>query len=432
MKNFSTFLLFAFLAVSPLKINAQNVPVPAGPQTQPILISGATAHLGNGEVIESSLVAFENGKITFVGNIAAGRGFPGHRIIEASGKHLYPGFIAPNTTLGITEIGAVRATRDMREVGSLNPNVRSLIAYNTDSEVTPTVRSMGVLLAQVTPQGERISGESSIVELEGWNWEDAAYKTDDGIHLNWPNASSFNFFTRSVRKNKNYDKQIKEVKAFFQQAQAYAKQAVPKKKNLKFEAMRGLFDGSKKLYVHTNLAKSIQEAVVMAKEFDIRPVIVGGRDTWMVADFLRENEVPVILRKTQSLPRFRDDDVDMPFKTPRLLQEAGVLFCFSEEGNWAQRNLAFQAGQAVGFGLDYEDAVKGLTSNTAKILGIDKTVGTIETGKDATFFLSVGDALDMRSSEVTQAFIRGKEINLDNKQKILYRRFQAKYKDSRQ
>ncbi len=427
MKFFSAVLFFSIFAISPSNIGAQNVPIPASPQTQPILISGATAHLGNGEVIENSLVAFENGKITFVGNIAAGQGFPEHKIIEASGKHLYPGFIAPNTTLGITEIAAVRATRDMREVGSFNPNVRSLIAYNTDSEVTPTVRAMGILLAQVTPQGGRISGESSIVELEGWNWEDAAYKTDDAIHLNWPNASSFNFFSRQVRKNKDYDKQIEEVKAFFQQALAYTKQANPKKKNLKFEAMRGLFDGSKKLFVHTNLAKSIQEAVQMTKEFDVTPVIVGGRDSWMVADFLKENEVPVILRKTQSLPRFRDDDVDLPFKTPRLLQEAGVLFCFSEEGNWAQRNLAFQAGQAVGFGLDYEDAIKGLTSNTAKILGIEKTVGTIETGKDATLFLCTGDVLDMRSSEVTQAFIRGKEINLDNKQKILHRRFQAKY-----
>jgi imidazolonepropionase-like amidohydrolase len=240
--------------------------------------------------------------------------------------------------------------------------------------------------------------------------------------------SRFNFQEQRMEKNENYDKQLRELEAFFKEAQAYQKNPKPETVNLRFEAMGGLFDGSRKLFIHANAIQALQEAVLFAEKFHLTPVIVGGRDSWMIADFLKQHNVPVILDSTQSLPSREDEDVDQPFKTPALLQQAGVLFCFGHEGFWQNRNLAFQAGQAVPFGLSYEDAVKGLTSNTAKILGIDKTVGTIEAGKDGTFFLSEGDALDMRTAKVAQAFIQGREINLDNKQEVLFRRFQQKYK----
>ncbi|MEK7256232.1 MAG: amidohydrolase family protein, partial [Bacteroidota bacterium] len=351
-----------------------------------------------------------------------------HREIDATGKHLYPGFIAPNTDLGLQEIEAVRATRDNAETGSINPNVRSIIAYNTDSEVTPTVRSMGVLMAEIAPQGGRISGSSSVVQLDAWNWEDAAVGADIGIHLNWPSLSTFSFEEQRVTKNEEYEKQVQELKAFFTEAQAYRQKSPVESKNLRFEAMRGVLDGSKRLFIHANNVQAIQEAVLFAKQFQITPVLVGGNDAWRIADFLKQNQVAVILSSTQRTPSREDEDVDQPFKTPAQLQAAGVEWCFGHEGFWQQRNLAFQAGQAVAFGLAYEDAVKALTSNTAKILGIQKQAGTIETGKDATFFLSEGDALDMRTAKVTKAFIQGREINLDNKQEMLYRRFQQKYK----
>ena len=410
---------------------AQHVPAPAGPQFQPVLISGATAHLGNGQVIEHSLVAFEEGKITFVGQVTVGRGFPGHRVIEATGLHLYPGLIATNTSLGLTEIGAVRATRDQAETGSLNPNVRALIAYNTDSEILPTVRSMGVLLAQITPAGGTISGKSSVLQLDAWNWEDAAYRPDEGIHLNWPNRFRFRFRTRRVEKNKDYEKDVRELKAFFAEAQAYLQTPDPETTNLKFEAMRELFEGSATLYIHADLAAEIEEAVEFAREFHITPVIVGGRESWMVADFLAENQVPVILEGTQNLPRLPDEDIDQPFKTPAMLQEAGVLFAIAGSGNWAQRNLPFQAGQAVPYGLEREQALQAITLNPARILGIAERTGSIEVGKDANLILCQGDLLDMRSSKVLHAFIQGREINLDNKQEMLYRKFKSKYRQGR-
>lgn len=407
---------------------AQQTPAP--PQTQAIAIMGATAHLGNGQVIQNSIIAFENGKLSLVGDAEIVRiDAKKYKIIDAAGKHVFPGFIATTSRMGLVEIEAVRSTRDFREVGLMNPNVRAIIAYNTDSRVTPTIRSNGVLMAQIIPSGGRIPGSSSVVQLDAWNWEDAAYATDNGIHLNWPSMFEFSGWWAEpgeVKKNKKYAEQVQRIGDFFDEAKAYAKGNKNKEKNLKMEAMRGLFDQSKTLYVNTNSAKTITEAVLFAKKHKVKVVITGARDSWMVADLLKKENVAVILRDVHSLPGREDSDIDQPFKTAVQLQDAGVLFAFGMNGAWQQRNLPFQAGHAVGFGLDYEAAVSGLTLNTAKILGIDKTTGSLEQGKDATLFISVGDALDMRTCKLEQAFIQGREIDLDNKQKALNRKFKAK------
>jgi len=170
------------------------------------------------------------------------------------------------------------------------------------------------------------------------------------------------------------------------------------------------------------------EVIQFIKDIDVQGVIVGAKDAWLVADELAENNIPVILGNTQDLPSNQDDDIDQPFKTPKILHDKGVLFALSMEGAWQQFNLPFQAGQAVSYGLPYEEGIKSLTANTAKILGIDDSTGTLETGKDATFFICAGDALDMRTTKLEQAFIEGKEIDLDNKFKALARKFRAKYK----
>jgi imidazolonepropionase-like amidohydrolase len=426
---FRYIFLFFLIGILFTQSVAQPMP-PAPPQSKAILILGAKAHLGNGKVIDNSAIAFENGKLTLVADATSIRvDASKYHVIDATGKRIYPGFIAPNSRLGLVEINAVRATKDYAEVGSLNPNVRALIAYDTDSEVTPTVRSNGTLMAQIAPSGGRISGASSVVILDAWNWEDAAYRADDGIFLNWPRMMSRSFsggtFTR--KKSDKYDGQVKSIESFFNEAKAYLEAKDLKTKNLKFEAMHGLFSGKDNLYIRVNRAKAIMESVLMAKKLGLRPVIVGGIDSWMITEFLKENDVAVILNETQSLPSSPDADIDQPFKTPAVLQNAGITFAFSISGGWQQRNLPFQAGQATGFSLDYEQAIAALTLNTAKIMGIDRSTGSLEVGKDATLFISEGDALDMRTNKVTHAFIQGRNIDLSNKQKRLYEKFRAKY-----
>jgi imidazolonepropionase-like amidohydrolase len=427
-------LQFCFILLSVQTVFSQN-PAPALPQSKSILLSGGTAHIGNGKIIDNAVIGFKDGKINLVADATLFLPQKGayDTIINVSGKQIYPGFIAANSTLGISEIDLVRSTSDFNEVGKLNPSVRSVIAYNTDSKIIPTVRSNGVLLAEVVPQGGLISGESSVVELDAWNWEDAAYKTDIGIHLNWPNMTIYKVTnpspgtTSEDEQRKNIDKSLQEIKDLFNDARAYSKVINPDPENLNLEAMKGLFDGTKKLFVHANNVKQIIAAVTFCKEYHVSMVLVGGTDAWRVTDLLKQNNIPVVIGRTHALPSRQDEDVDLPYKLPYLLQKAGITFCNSVDGSWQVRNLMFNAGTDAAYGLTKEESLAAITSNPAKILGIDKTAGTLEEGKDATIIISTGDALDMKSSSIEMAFIRGKQINLDNVQQQLYKKYMAKY-----
>ncbi len=412
-----------------ISIEAQN-PAPAPAQSESIIIMNGTAHLGNGKVIENSVIAFEKGKITLVADATVIKLQEGSykKKINAFGKHVYPGFINCNSSIGLTEIDLVRATRDADEVGDLNPNIRSIIAYNTDSKIPPTVRNNGVLIEQIVPSGGTISGQSSVVVLDAWNWEDAAIKTDEGIHMNWPKmyVAKFPGADPEDKQREKMNKEMANIDQLFNEARAYSS-SIPAEKNLRFESMKGLFDGSKKLYVHCGYVKEIQSAVLFCKKYAVKMVLVDGDDAWRVTELLKENNIPVILGRLHSLPPREDDDVDLPYKLPSLLKKSGVNYALSVDGSWQTRNLAFMAGTSAGYGLTKEEALESITASPAKILGIDNTTGTLETGKDATLFISSGDALDMRTNNVENAFINGREISLDDLQKQLNKKYKLKY-----
>lgn len=413
-------------------LNGQ-VPIPAKDQDKPIIVMNATAHLGNGSVIDKSAIAFENGKLTIVADASTiSVDMSKYDVIDASGQHVYPGFILPNSQLGLVEVNAVRATNDQSEDGSINPNVRSIIAYNTDSENIPTMRFNGILLTETTPVGGTISGTSSVMELEGWNWEDAAHSTDIAMHLNWPGKTrrrfDFNTFTVSENPNKNYSKDVGALKKHFEDAKSYG-QLTDRAANLKLEKMQGLFDGSMTLMIHASGPKEIIEAVNLAKAQGVQKMaVVAGTPALYISAFLRDNNIGVIIPPVHSLPTRPDQDIDLPYRLPHLLTEEGVTVGLSHSGMLANaRNLPFYAGTAVAYGMNKEDALKTITSNTAEILGISDRVGTLTVGKDATLFISEGDALDIRSSVLSDAFISGKRITLDNKQQALYKRYSDKY-----
>jgi imidazolonepropionase-like amidohydrolase len=425
-------LIFGGLLLSSVLTYAQATISPAKPQLAKIIITGATIHVGNGQVINNGYIAFDKGKITAIGDGAA-PATTGAEIINATGKQVYPGFICPVTTLGLIEVEeGARGTVDDEETGDLNPNVRSIVAYNTDSKVIPTVRSNGILLAQPTPNGSLLAGQSSVVQLDGWNWEDAAYKTDVALHLNWPvirqgrRRGPVVAAPGAESPDEARLKALDAVTNLFTQAKAYA-EVKPDVINVKFEAMKGLFNGTKKLFINVDGAKEIIEAVTFAAKLGVQAVIVGGKESYLVTSVLKQNKVPVIIKETQTLPSRDEDDVYLPYKLPKILQDAGVMYGLTGIGFWRQRNLPFEAGEAVGYGLTKEQALSMITINNAKILGIDKTTGTLETGKDANLFISEGDALDMITLNVTSAFIQGRSINLDNVHKQLYKKFSDKF-----
>jgi imidazolonepropionase-like amidohydrolase len=422
-----------------INADAQETVLPTAPQKGTIVITNATIHTGNGKTIENASIVIMDGKITAVGNNI---NLPENSTkVNAQGKHVYPGLILPVTNLGLVEVSAVRASSDVREIGDMNPNVRAIVAYNTDSKVINTLRSNGILMANIVPQGSFLAGSSSVVQLDAWGWEDAAVKTDAGMHFYMPSLMArrrgYGGFgesrfgpqqqSQSDPVKEGLDK-IEELKTFFKEAKAYLAEPFHKQSNLKFEAVKGLFDRTQKFYVHANIVKQMLVALDFVKEFNFDMVIVGGSDSWQMADLLKQNNVAVVLQQSHSLPTLEDDDVDQPYKSAAALQKAGVLFSISDDDAQTRgRNLAFNAGTAAAYGLSKEEALQAITLNAAKIMGVSDKAGSIEVGKDANIIISEGDILDMRTSKVTDAFIQGRKIDLTDKHKLLYDRYNRKY-----
>ena len=429
-----------FIILFLVLLNAQlfaQVPEPVNNQNQPVLIYNALIHIGDGNTIEKGFVSFENGKIAEVSSEdldLESDFYQNYLKINANGNHLYPGLILPNSKVGLEDISAVRATVDHTEVGELNSNIRSLIAFNTDSEIISTFRYNGILLSQVVPDGSFVTGNSSIMMMEGWNWEDAAYKIDDGMHVKWPRKtyppSRWSGQT-NFRENPNYKSSVDMINKFLIDSRSYFNLNGDENKevNLKLEAMVDVFNGKKKIYLHVGSREQIIESVQMFQKHGINDlVLVGANDALYAIDFIKENNLPVLLNNLHRVPSRNHEDVDLPYKLPYLLQKEGIVVGLTASGSLhSQRNLPFLAGTAAGYGLSKEDALKLITSNNAKILGIDDITGTIKAGKDANIIISKGDILDMKSSVIEYAFITGRMVNLDGKQQILYDRFKRKY-----
>ena len=427
MKKYINILLTIVVANT---VIAQDNISPAKFYAGVTIIKNGTIHTGAGAVLPNTSVLIRNGKIEKIGTDIAIA--PDAKVTDATGMQVYPGFILSNTITGLKEIAnQAKGTSDYNEIGELNPNVRSIIAYNTDSKIINTLRSNGILFASVAPQGSLISGTSSVVQFDAWTWEDAVYKKDNALHFYMPSLLA--------RPNRGGDQQqgdplkaakekIEMVKQFFREAKAYNAAAKPANTNLKLEAAKGLFDKTQKLFIHCEIVKEMLTAIDFINEFGFDIVIVGGSESWQISPLLKQNNIAVILMQQHSLPNMVDDDIDQPYKTPAMLQKAGVLFSLTDEDETTTgRNLAFNAGTAAAYGLTKEEALQAITLNAAKILGIADKSGSIEVGKDANIIISKGDALDMRTCIITKAYIQGRDINLDDKHKQLKRKYEEKY-----
>lgn len=405
--------------------------IPGAPQRQTIALINAVVHTATGPTIKNATVIFDKGIITSVSSAAPAP--PNARVVDCKGSHVYPGFIAPMTTLGLTEIDAVRSTRDMSEVGSFNPNARAETAYNPDSELIPTVRSNGILLVNSSPQGGTISGQSSMMRLDGWTREDLAVKRVSGLLLNWPSMEISNaWWMRKTadEQRKDIEKNVRSIYDLFESARAYSATARAgvdtSLRDIRYEAMRVVFEDTVPVMVEANTRRQIEAVIDFQRAFNVRVILVGAEDAPRMIPQLQRSGMGIIIPRVHSLPRREEDGYDSPFVLAKTLAEAGIMFAFSESGAWQQRNLPFHAGTARAFGLSEEDAVKGLTIYPAKMFGIDAQYGSIEVGKSATLFISRDDALDSKSNSVVAAFIDGREIDLDNRHKRLAKKYRAR------
>ena len=410
--------------------NAQQTP--AANQSKSLLIQGATLHIGNGSILENAELGIADGKIVEVGAVGSSQNNY-DTTIDASGKHLYPGFIAANSTVGMVEIDAIRPTNDLNEIGTFLPHIRTIIAYNAESKVVESLRPNGILTAQIVPTRGRIAGSSSVVQLDAWNWEDASLKTDEGIHLYWPRSYRRGNSSKGedplVYDQKNYNKQVEELKQYLIEAKTF--QAGEKQKNLPHAALAGAFSGAQQVYLHAKEKRQILDGIDLLKKQGIqRIVLVGGDDAHLILPYLKKHAIPVIVSRPHRLPNTADEDVKLPFKMAKLLMDAGLTITIDVSGRMERmntRNLPFYAGTFAAYGVEKEKAVEMITLNAAKILGIDDRLGSLEVGKDATLFIAEGDALDMRTNQLSHAFIQGREISLETHQTELWKRYMEKF-----
>jgi imidazolonepropionase-like amidohydrolase len=421
---------FCLMALLSVETPAHNI-VPGKKQTAPVLLKGGNLYTVSHGVLRATDLLFENGRIT---NIAANIAPPsGAQVVDVTGMNVYPGIIAANTTLGLIELDAARATNDMAEVGPNNPDVAAHIAYNPDSEVLPTIRSLGITTALVVPQGWLMLGRSCLMNLDGWTKEDAAEKMIVGLHLNWPQAAVISAWwmeTTPEQQKKQMEEGRKRLIDIFEAARAYsvAKKANPAIKiDSRWEAMLPVFTGELPVFIAAGDYRQIEQAVSFAREQKIRMILVGGADARKATKLLKENNIPVVLGPTNGMPFRRDDDYSQAYRLAAQMEEAGIKWCMSPGGaGWNSRNLPFYAGFATAFGLSKEAALRAITLSPAEILGVESAIGSLDVGKKATLVVSKGDILDEITAGVTNMWITGREINLDNKQTQLYRKYSQK------
>ena len=423
----STFILVLLAAGAPLE--ARHPEVPGARQDRPVAITGATIHPVSGPSLRSATIVFVDGKITAIGKNPK---IPPRAVrIDGRGKHVYPGWIHAKTDLGLTEIGAVRATLDRAEVGRTNPNVKAQVAFNPDSELIPVARANGVLTVLTVPSGGTISGQSALMHLDGWTWEDMTLKAPVGIHVSWPRMSSLSASWKS--KQGGSPNPLSRIEQVFRDAIAYrdARRTDPNQPiDARWEAMLPLLEGKIPLMAHADDEASIRSAVAFAARHKLRLVIVGGHDAVACADLLKQHDVPVILLGTYRLPRRRDEPYDVAYRLPERLRAAGVTFCLAGSGRFnatSVRNLPYDAATAVAYGLPRDEAIRSITLYPARILGVADRVGSLEPGKDATLIVCDGDPLEI-ATHVERAWIQGREVDLNNRHKRLWRKYREKYR----
>ena len=450
MKSMTSFKQVTALLCLPISFMASSHDMlPAAPQSQAVLFTNATVHTVTNGVLEQSDVLVANGEVIAVGqdldkqeqvnsNNATGSELTQAakadylaeletaHIIDASGKHLYPGLIALDTTMGLVEVEMMRPSNDAYEVGFINPQLEAITAFNPDSEIIPTVRVNGITHAQVVPQGDGLAGQSALVSMDSWTIEDALVESDKQFHLYWPQVRWLST-DEDKRKEQlaDLERRIDKVFKAFADGKRYllAQQAGKVEKiDLRWQTLAPLYEGKGQLFIHAQSQQQIEQAIALAKLYNFNIVIVGGYDAWRIASALAEVNAKVIYTQTLALPKRKDEPIDLAFKIPALLKQAQVPFALGFSSDWNSRNLPFAAGQSVAYGLTKDEALQSITLDAAKVLGIDN-MGAIAPGYKANIILATGDILDPMQAGIESIYIDGRKIDLNNRHQQLYQKY---------
>lgn len=426
--------------------------LPVSGSAETLLFQRGVIHTVSGETLTNGSVLIQDGKISGVFDETKPSSVPfptNATIINLQGRHLYSGLIALDTVLGVSEIEAVRATRDMNEVGDYTPDVLSWVAVNPDSELIPVARANGIACFEPVPGGTLVAGQSALLATSGWTYEQMLVKKPTALHLFWP-AIDLNTTpkekSREPAKLKSLDDQAKERRArlrvleeFFEEAKAYTQASAAAatgkftapEKIPAWEAMLPYVRGELPIVIHADEVRQIKAAVNWAVTNHLKAILAGGRDAWMLAELLATNRIAVIYESVFVPPARDTESYDVHFHAPEVLRQAGVkvALSFGPSGFAATslRNLPYAAAQAVAFGLPESEALKGLTLYPAELSGVAGRLGSIETGKDATFFICDGNLFDLRSN-VQRMWIAGREVDLNSRHTRLLEKYRNRPK----
>ncbi len=438
-KNQLVFLA-ALLGLTLLSI--YSFPFPAAAQTEDktevTAIVGARIVPVTGPVIESGSILIKDGKIVDIGaNISIPSGA---KVIEAKGLIAYPGMIDSYSWLGLEEISGVRATVDNRETGRINPQVKAIEALRYDSMHIPIARANGIVAAVVAPSGGLISGQSTLVKLDGWTNREMVIKESLAMIIELPtlrrSRGEFAGF-RGQQPQVTTEKTLDELRQIFQKARMYEKRREAARKNILLpppdfdEASHFLLPvvkGELPVIFSVHADKDILQTIKFVKEEKIKAIFYGVEQGFKVAKEIKEAGIPCLIGSLYSLPPVWEDGYDALFINPVILNQAGVKIAFSSSSASAAKDLPYHAAKAAAFGLKPEEALKAVTIYPAEIFGVDKLLGSLEPGKTASIVLADGDLLEL-GTKIQKVFIDGKEVSLENRYTELLKKFEQREAD---
>ena len=423
----------AAMTVTALAALVLTLPAPASAQTYAIV--GGTVHTLAGETYVGTVV-IEGGRI-----VAAGPDVQtpqGAEVVDAAGKHVYPGMFDAVSGLGLTEIGAVDVTNDAREQGNFNPHLQAATAIHPATEHIPVARANGITLTLAAPQGGTVAGQASLVGLDGWAVEELWVDPGAAMVINYPSLGGGGGGRFGGGRGgggggwsaaqERYREAVAQLDEWLDAARRYdqaVKAGVDLPRDLKNEAMAKVVNREMPVLLSANGERNIRNAAEWAQGQNLRFVITGGREAWKIADWLAENNVDLILSGTQAMPAGQDASYDEAYANPGKLHAAGVRIAFATFNSSSSRTLPYEAAQAVPYGLPHEAALAAVTRNAADMLGLGDRIGTIEEGKLANIMITDGDPLEIQT-QVTDLFILGRGVSLDNKHKALYEKYRAR------
>lgn len=432
MKILKTVLFTFLMAFTGVQISTAQIT--EKPDYGKFAIVNGTIHTVTNGIIEGGVILIDGSTITYVGRPSSDID-ESYKRIDASGKHIYPGFIDSGTLLGLKEIGAVDVTNDQAELGAINPQVRAFTAINPSSVNIPVTRVNGVTNVLTHPVSGTIAGKAVLLDLYGYAPDSLAVKPNAALHISWPSAvKSGSWDDRKPEEiKKEYEKKLKELNDFWAKADAYDRMMTayindPKNKtkpdqNNKLDAMREVMQGDLPVMITVNRKENIENALEwMATHEGIDFILSSVAEGWRVADQIASAAVPCIVGPVLRTPTKDYVNYQRPYQNASILHNAGVKVAIRTGDAENVRNLPYNAAYTATYGLGVEQAVKAVTINPAEIFGVDDKIGSLEEGKQANLFISNGDPFEP-ATQIEQVFIRGFKIPMVSRHTQLYEEY---------